>query len=836
MKILKKKSEIATIALILVLTFSALFVALPIVSAHDPAWEVPTYAYLSAVPNPAGVGQTVTLSFWIDKVPPTSNTIYGDRWNGYEVTVTKPDGSEETFGPFTSDNVGAAWTQFVPDTVGTYYLQLHFPGQILAGDNPSPDPNPFSMSPFVGDYFLPSSSQIAELVVQEDPIEAYPETPLPEDYWQRPIYGINSNWRYISGDWLMSARAAPDSTIMTFNPYSTAPDTGHIVWTYPVAFGGVNGGEYPDWNYYTGLTYESKFNNPVIMYGRLYFNLPLNTVSGRGGTVCIDLRTGEELWRQKDVSITFGQEFDYQSPNQFGAIPYLWSTGSTYKVYDPWTGEWLFSLENASTGSTTYGPNGELLVYILNGMNNWLAMWNSTKAITPYHANVWEWRPMDVRTMDWQNGIQWNVTTNSYKEPATQAISAVTSDVILATSGNFLTGYNWQWEIGYSATTGEELWVQNRTTPMGSTSWALMGPAGDGVYTEFHLSSTQWQGFDLYTGKQLWGPTEPYPRAFGMYSWRASISYGKLLATDYGGYLHAYDIKTGENLWNFFAGSSGLETPYGAWPLNHPSPVSADGKIYVTAGHGYNPPIFKGAKMYCINASDGNLLWSLLGYHTYTPILIADGYLLAYNSYDAQVYCYGKGQTETRVTASPKVSEWGDTILIEGSVTDQSPGDSCLGVPVAGTPAIADEYMSEWMEYLYMQQQCPKEAKGVEVILETLDPNNNFYEIGRATSDLSGFYSLLWEPPVPGKYTIMATFEGSDSYWRSYTETAIGVTEAPSPTQSIEPEPTTPEPTEPAPTEATEAPFITTETAIIAAVAVVAVIGIISFWALRKRK
>jgi len=42
-----------------------------------------------------------------------------------------------------------------------------------------------------------------------------------------------------------------------------------------------------------------------------------------------------------------------------------------------------------------------------------------------------------------------------------------------------------------------------------------------------------------------------------------------------------------------------------------------------------------------------------------------------------------------------------------------------------------------------------------------------------------------------------------------------------------------PLPEEPAPS---EAPFITTEIAIIAAVVIVAVVGIVAFWALRKRK
>jgi hypothetical protein len=134
--------------------------------------------------------------------------------------------------------------------------------------------------------------------------------------------------------------------------------------------------------------------------------------------------------------------------------------------------------------------------------------------------------------------------------------------------------------------------------------------------------------------------------------------------------------------------------------------------------------------------------------------------------------------------------------------------------------------MTEWMDYLYKQHAKPTDATGVEVKLETIDPNNNFYEIGTVTSDASGFYSLMWEPPVPGKYTIIATFEGSDSYYKSYAETAIGVGPSSSAAAPIEPEPV----------EATEAPIVSTELAIIAAIAVACIIGIAAFLLLRKRK
>ena len=103
---------------------------------------------------------------------------------------------------------------------------------------------------------------------------------------------------------------------------------------------------------------------------------------------------------------------------------------------------------------------------------------------------------------------------------------------------------------------------------------------------------------------------------------------------------------------------------------------------------------------------------------------------------------------------------------------------------------MSDESMSEWMEYVYMQKPMPKDVTGVEVVLETLDPNGNFYEIDRTTSDANGMYSFMFTPEVPGKYTIIASFKGSESYWGSRAETAIGVNEEP----AASPTPTPPPP------------------------------------------
>jgi hypothetical protein len=163
---------------------------------------------------------------------------------------------------------------------------------------------------------------------------------------------------------------------------------------------------------------------------------------------------------------------------------------------------------------------------------------------------------------------------------------------------------------------------------------------------------------------------------------------------------------------------------------------------------------------------------------------------LAYlNVYDNQIYCVGKGPSATTVSASPKVSVNGDSVLIEGTVIDTAAGttqDEQAARFPNGVAAIADESMGEWMEYVYMQKPCPTTATGVEVTLDVLDPNGNFVNVGTATSDISGMYKKAFVPEVPGEYTVIATFAGSASYYSSYAETAIYVEEAPAPTAAPE--------------------------------------------------
>jgi hypothetical protein len=94
------------------------------------------------------------------------------------------------------------------------------------------------------------------------------------------------------------------------------------------------------------------------------------------------------------------------------------------------------------------------------------------------------------------------------------------------------------------------------------------------------------------------------------------------------------------------------------------------------------------------------------------------------------------------------------------------------------------------MAYVYMQKPRPTNATGVPVSIDVIDSNGNYRNIGTTTSDASGMFTLTWMPDIPGNYTVIATFAGSDSYWGSSSETSFVTTAAPAATAAPTPTPT----------------------------------------------
>jgi hypothetical protein len=852
MKILKNKSKISAITFVLVLTISAILVALPTATAHDPPLTVPTFSYIVVAPNPVGIGQTAWIVFWLDQMPLTAAGSGGDRWRNLEVEVTKPDGSKQMLGPFTSDPVGSGYTSYTPDQVGTYTFDFNFPGQVLSLTGPTGIPG--RSSPYENDTFA-ASSATTTLTVQQDPIPDPITYPLPTEYWTRPIEGQNTAWFRVASNWLSGSHI-----VERVQPDGTAPNSPHIMWTKPISFGGVVGGSrtrIEGMAYYSGLSYEVKFSDPIIMNGRLYYNLPLGESGSGGGYVCVDLLTGEEIFWQNMSKPSFGQLYDYESMNQHGVIPngYLWSVpgrgdppDTPWKAYDPMTGTWLFSLTNVPSGTTVYGPNGEILIYQLDVENKWLALWNNTCEQQGLHGELgtssgaYQWRPIG-KTVDMSQAYSWNVTIPMLPPGAT-VVKVIHDDLILGRSG-ILPGVgrsalSWEpytmWAISLKPETrGQLLWTKEYDAPADNTLQQGWVEPTSRVFTIYYKSTMQWLGYSIDNGSLLWGPTPSEP-SWNFYSTPAlaeftSAAYGNLYVAGYSGELRCYNLKNGNLLWTYNNTYAGFENPYGNYPLS--IAAIADGKVYLfTSEHSPNAPPYKGVRIRSIDAFTGEEIWTAMGWSSGGAGIswaIADGYMVYLNLYDMQIYCFGKGPSATTVTVQNDILAKGNSVLIKGTVIDVVAGTK-QNEQVArfpnGVPAISDEYMTEWMEYLYMQKPIPMELNGVPVKLEIFGEDGSYSELGTVTSNSYGDFVYEWTPPDEGLYTIMATFEGSDSYWSSYDATYLSVGPAAAPSGPIEPEPTEPE----------EAPFITTEIAIIIAVVVVAVVGIVAYWVLRKRK
>jgi hypothetical protein len=857
MKLMKNRT-ILSVSLILLLSFSMLLMIAPAATAHDPPWDVQTWTFCVVAPNPIGVAQTTSIVFWLNSPPPTASGPQGDRWQFY-VDVTKPDNTKQTLGPFTSDAVGGAYTLYTPDQTGTYTVLARFPGQTLTGV-PGNEGNSN-----VGDIYQPSQSGPVTMTVQQDQIQMTPEVPLPDrtQYWTRPVNGENREWSMISGNWLM-AKYDKDAVGFEYsgnwNRYTRAPNSAHIAWTKELTFGGIVGGEFGvGYGYYTGLQYEPKFTPPLIINGILYWN---TADPPRYGFQAIDIRTGETLWYQNSThQLSIGQVYAYDSPNQHGGIPYVWSIeGRTWHMFDAFTGNYILSIDNVPSGYKVFGPTGEILQYVLSTRDHTLSLWNSSLSIPPPSttgASSNYWRPDDYRgeTLNGTVGIQW--VTGGNTAPSGSSLQWYWNGIIVSQASVTPadSAFPTLVHVGFNATTGQQIWIQNRTD-MGKMSFPGYITPNEGTYALFVRETKQWVAWDMTTGNEVWR-TDPISNDWGFYQYCAGFAYGKFYSAGYDGTLHAYDATTGAHLWDYYAGDAGFDTPYGSWPL-FGAMIIADGKIIVgTNEHSPSMPLWRGEKLHVIDAETGKGVWNISGMFSggrNSLGAIADGYIVVGNGYDNRIYCFGKTTSATTVTVPDTSIPQGKQVIIKGSVTDQSNGQTCLGIPAKGTPAISDADQAAWMEYLYMQHPKPTEVTGVPVKLSAIDPNGNYQDIGNAVSDSNGNYAYMWTPPVPGMYQITATFEGSDAYGPSEATTYLGVETAtasaqptstptsPTQTQTPPPSTSTPNPTETpsASTSPSQAPQptsgmpVTTYIAITAAVVIIAVAAAAII--LRRRK
>ncbi len=807
-----------------------------VVSTTDAQGALKTYTFVGATPNPVGVGQQTVIRLGI------TDQLAAPRfgWEGLKVTITHPDGTNETLGPFRTDATGGTYTIYTPTVVGNYTLQSFFPQQInLAAVNSNGLIIP------AGTTMLASSSEAVTLVVQTEPIPSYQSVPLPTQYWTRPINDQFQSWQSVGGNWLPASNNAGTYNRIAFGN-DFAPQAPHILWSRPITAGGLIGGaessitgNITNDRVTIGDAYQGKFLGSVIMLGNLYYDEYPST-SKIHQITAVNLHTGQALWSKtllNNLTLSRGQLMQWNSINLVGTYPYLWATanaatlpllglpstaGTTWCAFDPTTGSFVYAVYGVPSGSTVFGENGEIVIYTVNQARGYMTMWNSTNIPALYNSaevgstDIQQWvaegkivngTGLAGTTLNGQPasypltptgyaGYMWNATIPTNLPGS---VMSVLDDRIVG--GNFSSAGVNLWAIGIaSGNLGQILFNKAWTPPADwgagnvTIAWqATSDISKNGVLILGEKETRQNYAFSVETGQYLW-TSEPrdyldfYTMGLAGTSARSvnQIYDGKFYTAGYAGILYCFDTLTGKLLWSYTA-----YNPYAAgstfsqWPL-YPMFI-AGGMIYVihTEHSGYEQSLPPDAPTIALNATTGEVVWRadglLRGTHWGGYPIIGDSIIAAMNSYDQQIYAIGRGPSSITVDAPMSGVRVASSVVIRGTVTDVSPGTQQTATQLRfpnGVPAVSDNNMTNWMEYVYQQFPEPTNVQGVNVEISVIDSNGNLRTIGSTTSDASGTYSLAWTPDIAGKYTVIATFAGTNSFYSSSAQTAFTADEA----------------------------------------------------------
>jgi len=799
------------------------------VDAQTTPVQLKTFPICDAIPNPIGVGQVTLLKMGILQQIAGSN----NGWTGITMTIVKPDGTTQTLGPFKTDSTGSTFTPFTPDEVGTYQITTNFPEQV----NPVTFYNNEGGNTIVAGTIMLASSKSINLTVQQEPLPFYPGHGLPTEYWNRPIDPQLREWYSISGNWVYR----PDNSLALYN--DDAPETAHVLWANPLTTGGLMGGLWGDGQVPSsadaGDAYEGKFPGSVILNGILYYQRTDTRREMAPAIMAIDLHTGEQWMFRNTTTLSFGQIFYFNSYNYDGTFSYIWDTtgrvaddpttpavneGYTYwAAYDPFTGNEQMRIANVPSGTRFYGPSGEILILQTDYVNGWMALWNSTdcglqNAVigTPDYGS---WgntahgtaltNPARYPGLNGTNprSYTWNVTIPKGLTPTsgiggaalkiyienrvvgmqfnTTMVRVWAIDISAGHEGAVLFDKTWNPPADWNAGASTLAYTQ-------ATNYVTDSVYGNGVIGVWNKELTTHYAFSVLTGDYLWSTdSEIYLDSYGWgnaeHTWY--FAYGKLYSVGVGGILYAYDLATGDTVWTYAMSDPYKEPVTGEnwWGWID---LIADGKIYIgTLEHSAEQPVPRGGPYVCINASDGSVIWRANGMFRQTRWggngIIGDSIIATMDTYDQQVWAIGKGPSAITVDAPNIGVPACNSIVIRGTVTDQSPGTQRYDLQARfpnGVPAVSDESQSQWMLYVYKQFERPQNATGVNVSLDVIDANGNIRNIGMTTTDSNGVYSYQWTPDIPGKYTLFATFSGSSAYYGSSAETSFAVEQAADPT------------------------------------------------------
>jgi outer membrane protein assembly factor BamB len=502
---------------------------------------------------------------------------------------------------------------------------------------------------------------------------------------------------------------------------------------------------------------------------------------------------------------------------------------TAYNLYSAETGQYVLSIVNASAMTLKEDAQGDIIGYYLNSTVGTMRIYGPAASMgtqpmigtvnitagkpvlccfnfSQALGNAWGWSPSQNTAIDFGLGVMWAkpVPTEINGKPispalAMDSINPLGGDAVVLTGGyTIMQGggdetCGWLVVASMDDTTGDLLMCKNFTYADGYESLLPYTRTTscnvDGYRVIANVVNNKIDAFNIRTGVKAWTSTLDTPsgttNVYDSFGFKAAPVNGKLLLFGLGGDIWSYDGKTGKEEWytntTGLIGDSGIETPYGTWPLWVFSSQAYTPEVaYLAIGHEYNPPLFHGGQLLAVNMTDGSLVWSELGAYI-RSVAIANGVLLSLNAYDNQIYAFGKGPTQITVNAPTVGVTTKSPIRITGTITDVSAGIAQSEVAKNfpnGVPCVSDASQSKFMEHVYQDQPTPTDTTGVPIVFYVVDANGNYRVIGTTTSTPGGTFGYTWTPDISGDYTLYATFAGSNSYWPTSGETSFYAGEA----------------------------------------------------------
>jgi len=600
------KNTLAIIALFMMLSMVLPMAALSTADAHTPPWSIKSFAYVTAAPTPAGVGQPVYIYMWID-LPLSGAGVNNDiRRHNYHLTITQPDGTNQTeTWAVVDDTTGVQAYQFTPQMTGNYTITFNYPAQTYTWSGA-----------FNGDVHEAAQAVTMLEVTDEQVPDPLSSAPLPTEYWTRPINGANTAWFQISSNWLNApyirsgATATGGAGYGRYQHDGAGPETPHIMWTKSIQDGGVVGGTNTfnlGEGYYTGSSYNTRFANAIAMGGRLYYQEPYGNSGVGGDYLAVDINTGEELWRIDREQIlqtgvpSFGYIYTFEDGNQHGALPNglliisrtVTGQGTVWTGYDARTGKLtglnmtnvpsgsaasLTLAPNSANGASAAGPRGEYIIYQLANVGTTanpsynLLQWNSSNynQLSRGQIGAGNWYPTttfnatDARMYDWNvslptvKGQGWTVYRDVQAEnklllvqgsmgtgPRVQSYGANITCVSLDATGN---------------TAGNILWTKNYTPAPNNVTRVIVGIDFEtNVFITEDKETLDFNGFSLTNGNNIWTAKTTVVE-WDTLRRDTLLAYGNIYAAGYDGIVYCYDTATGNLEWTYGRGGEGNST------------------------------------------------------------------------------------------------------------------------------------------------------------------------------------------------------------------------------------------------------------------------------------